>query len=58
MREWLDEAMRETGQTLSCVTSHPSFGALCLDKFVLDNAYYAFKTQYRQTVVNTYTENA
>ncbi len=60
MKEWLARSMEENGDSSSykCVTVHPSFAALCLDKYVLQNAYYAFRTQYRQTVVNAYTENA
>lgn len=31
---------------LKCITEHPGFKTVCLDKDVLDTAYYQYSVQY------------
>ena len=36
--------MEETGA--SCITEHEGFGAVCLNRWVLQTAYYQYRQQY------------
>lgn len=32
--------------SMNCITEHPGFRSTCLDVWVLETAYYAYKQQY------------
>lgn len=40
------EDQRPAETQLNCITEHPGFQSTCLDVWVLETAYYAFKQQY------------
>ncbi|XP_060564870.1 P2X purinoceptor 7-like [Ruditapes philippinarum] len=42
----MDEHKTETGQGLSCITAHPGFSTVCLDRYVLETAYLQYRQQY------------
>ena len=31
---------------IDCITDHPGFQTVCLDRWVLDTAYYEYRQQY------------
>ena len=39
----------ECEQPPSCITEHPGFQAVCLDRWVLQAAWYQYKQQYYQS---------
>ena len=42
----LDEYKEEMATELSCITHHPGFQSVCLDRYVLETAYYQYRQQY------------
>jgi hypothetical protein len=38
--------MKETNPAAPCITMHPSFQIVCLDRHVLQIAYYQYRQQY------------
>ena len=40
------EKMDTYEEALDCITHHPGFASVCLDKYVLETAYYQYKAQY------------
>lgn len=36
----------EDGGDISCITQHPGFQPVCLDRYVLETAYYQYRQQY------------
>ena len=47
----------EDASSLDCITSHPGFGTVCLDKWVLETAYYQYRQQYGDGGRQDATEN-
>ena len=44
--EDIDEEDLESSQDITCVTQHPGFKAICLNRYSLDMSYYAYKQHY------------
>ncbi|XP_062605762.1 P2X purinoceptor 7-like [Saccostrea cucullata] len=40
----------EEDQGITCITSHPGFAPACLNKYVLQIAYYQYKQQYGENI--------
>ena len=40
----MEEYDQEQGQSITCITQHPGFASVCLDRYVLETAF----CQYRQ----------
>lgn len=38
--------MEAYSDELTCITRHPGFQTVCLDIFVLETAYYQYRSQY------------
>ena len=45
------------GDDLDCITMHPGFRTVCLDKYVLETAYYQYRQQYGEDARNDATDN-
>ena len=43
--------------SLDCITAHPGFQTVCLDRWVLETAYYQYKQQYGDRGRQDATEN-
>ncbi|XP_060567747.1 uncharacterized protein LOC132726450 [Ruditapes philippinarum] len=42
----IEQFKEETATELSCITRHPGFQSVCLDRYVLETAYYQYRQQY------------
>ena len=42
----MEEYEEEVAQSLQCITEHPDFPSVCLDRYVLETAYYQSRQQY------------
>ena len=42
----MEEYEEEVAQPLQCITEHPDFPSVCLDRYVLETAYYQSRQQY------------
>jgi hypothetical protein len=42
----VDEFNEDTASDVKCVTSHPGFQSVCLDRYVLETAYFQYRQQY------------
>ncbi|CAH3131259.1 unnamed protein product [Porites lobata] len=40
------DASPQTGVQMSCITEHPGFQSTCLDVWILETAYYAYRQQH------------
>lgn len=40
--------MGEVAEAPVCITQHPGFQAVCLNRWVLQTAWYQYKQQYHQ----------
>ncbi|XP_072176071.1 uncharacterized protein [Diadema setosum] len=45
------------GGDLDCITMHPGFKTVCLDKYVLETAYYQYEQQYDEDARGDATDN-
>lgn len=43
------QKMDEHEAPLKCITAHPGFNSVCLNRWVLDTAYYQYRQQYGNT---------
>ncbi|WAR06398.1 hypothetical protein MAR_021767 [Mya arenaria] len=41
------DVFNEEGHDIECIIDHPGFGTVCLDRYVLETAYYQYRQQYR-----------
>ncbi|XP_060576054.1 P2X purinoceptor 7-like [Ruditapes philippinarum] len=42
----IEQYKEETATELSCITRHPGFQSVCLDRYVLETAYYQYRQLY------------
>ena len=42
----VDEKKMSFNKDLCCITEHPGFASVCLDVYVLETAYYQYRSQY------------
>ena len=42
----IDEGNNQVDQQFVCITSHPGFRSVCLDPWVLETAYYAYRQDW------------
>ena len=42
----MEEYEEEVALPLQCITEHPGFRSVCLDRYVLETAYYQYRQQY------------
>ncbi|WAR05113.1 P2RX7-like protein [Mya arenaria] len=40
------DVFNEEAHDIECITDHPGFGTVCLDRYVLETAYYQYRQQY------------
>ena len=40
------EAFNDDGGDIACITQHPGFASVCLDRYVLETAYFQYRQQY------------
>ena len=43
---WLKVESQMPENSFNCITEHPGFQSTCLDVWVLETAYYAYRQQY------------
>ncbi|XP_053398244.1 uncharacterized protein LOC123553493 [Mercenaria mercenaria] len=46
VKDKMEEHMTETGEELTCITNHPGFPTVCLDRYVLETAYLQYRDRY------------
>lgn len=42
----VQDVIKETNPAVPCITMHPGFQPVCLDRHVLEVAYYQYRQQY------------
>ncbi|XP_060589285.1 uncharacterized protein LOC132744554 [Ruditapes philippinarum] len=42
----IEQYKEEMATDLSCITRYPGFQSVCLDRYVLETAYYQYRQQY------------
>lgn len=44
----INEGGKQTNQDFICITSHPGFQSVCLDPWVLETVYYAYRQEWER----------
>ena len=45
-----------TTNHVTCITDHPGFRTVCLDRYVLETAYFQYRQQYGDVAVGSENE--
>ena len=46
VKEKIEVFSEEENTTINCITDHPGFKTVCLDRYVLETAYLNYRQQY------------